>query len=152
MAAVAATAPAAPVPILLRDTVYVDRVILAWEPAVDPDGDVQRSAVRWWLDGVDAALATEFHTGEHHADLDGDVAVGDVVHWQVAAEDTWGVGAWSDVQSLTVIEKPAAVVDAGDEAQEPAAEPAACATGPGAFSVLGVIAVATALVRRRAGK
>ncbi len=154
VAAVASSAPSAPVPILLRDTVYVDRVILAWEPAVDPDGDVQFATVRWWLDGVDPSLAAEFNTAGRHVDLDGDVAVGDVVHWQVAAEDTWGLGAWSTIQSFTVIEKPVAIVaDAGEDAvDEPADEPAACATGHGGFTLLGAASIVSSLVRRRVGR
>lgn len=151
VAAVAATAPAAPTPILVRDAAYADRVILAWEPAVDPDGDVQFTTVRWWLDGVDSLLATEFDTRDHHVDLEGKVAVGDVVHWQVAAEDTWGLGAWSPVQNVAVVEEPLVVAEQGDGDARPAEEPAGCATGRGGFGLGGAAVIAIALLCRRAG-
>lgn len=127
VASIASTAPSSPVPTLVRDTVYPERVVLAWEPAADPDHDVQGYTVAWWLDGADVTEAETKSVGGTWVDLAGNFDVGDVVHWTVTANDVWGAGATCAVQSFSVVEAPDLVVDGGGEAPEPAS----CATTPG---------------------
>ncbi len=150
VAAVAATAPAAPTPRLLRAEVPADRVFLAWEAAVDPDEDVQRYVVSWWVDG--GGEPDEVTTGATELALTGEVEIGDVVRWTVRAEDVWGAGATSAETTFTVVAPLEAPDDEGEDTA-PAPEPATCAvsdrSAPLAVS-LGALVAATRR-RRRVG-
>ncbi len=136
--AVANTAPAAPVPRLVAETAELPRAILAWEPAVDPDGDVGSYVVRWTI-GEDADEATVRGTT---LDLSGEVDEGDVVTWTVAAVDPWGEGPASDPVTFTVVALPAAE-------PAPAEEPGGCDTGGGAVGIVGVGFAMLLAARRR---
>jgi hypothetical protein len=146
VAAVANGAPAAPVPRLVAETAELPRVLLAWEPAVDPDGDIRSYRVVWTV-GEETREAT---VSETVLDIAGDVADGDVVTWTVAAEDTWGEGPASEPVTFTVIAAP--VAEALPEDVAPPAdedEAATCGGVGGGISVLAVLAAAAAGARRR---
>ncbi|MFZ5481581.1 MAG: S8 family serine peptidase [Myxococcota bacterium] len=132
VAAVYDRPPGVPEPRLLADEVEVTRVVLAWEPAADEDGDVLHHVVRW--DG-----------GEHVVygttlDLTGEVDVGDTVTWTVAGVDPWGEGPSSDPVTFTVV--------AVAEVAVPAGTTGGCGAGGGAWVLLGGVAA----TRRRAGR
>jgi subtilisin family serine protease len=142
VAAVANSAPAAPVPRLVSETAELPRVLLAWEPALDADGDVQSYTVRWSLPGDDEPR--ESVVTETTIDLSEDLEEGDVVTWTVSATDPWGEGPESAPLTFTVV---AAPVEA-PPADEPRPEsPSTCAASPtgGALTV----ALAALLIRRR---
>lgn len=132
VATVANGAPAAPVPRLVAETVPAERVILAWDPAADPDGDVLGYDVSWTVDG-DAHAETTTAT---RLDLSGRQAEGAVVTWTVTAVDPWGPGATSAPVTFTV-----------EEAEEE--ETGGCAVAPGAGGMAGVLLAVAALSRRR---
>jgi len=133
--AVANEAPGAPVPLVPGEEAWEDRVILAWEPAVDPDGDWVVHTVSWWLD---PAKVVEVEADGASLDLTGEVAAGDTVSWQVSAADGWGRGPASDVRSFLVVEV----------ARRAEPDPSCAAAGPrrGLWPILLALA---ALARRR---
>lgn len=146
VAAVANGAPAAPVPRLVAETAELPRVLLAWEPAVDSDGDVRSYRVVWTV-GEETREAT---VSETVLDIAGDVADGDVVTWTVAAEDTWGEGPASEPVTFTVTAAPVAEAlpeDAAPPAEDD--EAATCGGTGGGMSVLAVLAAAAGARRRR---
>lgn len=137
VAAVANGAPAAPVPTLVSDTAEHPRVLLAWAAAADPDGDVQGYVVRWST----ATASEEVSVLGTTLDIGGDVAIGDVVTWSVAAVDPWGEGPSSAPRTLTVVAPPEA--EPATELEKPAEEGGSCATagGPAWLALVGVLAM-----------
>ena len=128
VAAVAASEPEAPVP-LAAETAEAPRVVLAWEPAVDPDGDVEAYVVRWndGEDHEDTVTDTWLSIGE-------DVEVGDVVTWTVAAVDSWGEGPASAEASVEVVAMP-------EETPTPEAEGCDTTRSPAWLGLLALIGV-----------
>ncbi len=100
VAAVANTEPLAPVPLRVVETTPKGRAVIAWEPAVDPDGDVLTHEVSWWWEASDK---NKLQTTDGWVDLDDYLEVGDVVTWKVRAIDPWGPGPWSAETTLTVV-------------------------------------------------
>lgn len=139
VAAVANTAPLAPVPRYVADTAELPRVVLSWIPAEDADGDVMFHRVRWSLGGEEVTAEVD---GDH-LDLSADVVEGDVVTWTVAAVDPWGEGPESEPLSLTIValEQPVAPVVTEEE-------PTTC--GGGSPWVLGAGLALLGVARRRA--
>ena len=117
---------------------------------MDPDEDVQRYVVSWWVDG--GGEPDEVTTGATELALTGEVEIGDVVRWTVRAEDVWGAGATSAETTFTVVAPLEAPDDEGEDTA-PAPEPATCAvsdrSAPLAVS-LGALVAATRR-RRRVG-
>ncbi len=142
--AVANTAPEAPIPTRVLAKTYVGRAVLAWEPALDADSDVQGYTVRWWPAGGEEAEAEVISLGGTWVDLGGELAVGDAIEWKVAAWDVWGEGESSAVQSLSVVDLPPPV-----EAEPAPATPATCATTAGAGAVSLLVAFGVVVRRRR---
>lgn len=92
--------PNQPVALSPDDTVTEDRVLLTWQPAVDPDGDPLQHRVTWtFADGTERSLVVE---EGHRLDLTGLVAAGDTLTWTVAATDTWGYGPSSEPLTFVV--------------------------------------------------
>lgn len=149
VAAVANTAPSAPVPSLTRETVYEGRAVLAWEPAVDADDDVQGYSVSWWLDGTDESGANTQSVAGTWVDLGDKLEAGDVVHWTVTARDVWGDGLPSAVVSFSVVVAPMADADEGDGEEE--GEPAAACASARGEGIAGIGAAFWAIRRRRRG-
>lgn len=146
VATIANAAPAAPVPRLVRDVVFPEHILLAWEPAVDADGDVIAYTVEYWLDGDEETVVTTTVAGEV-LDLSDQLAAGIEVTWRVAALDPWGAGEWS-VEIRFSIEDPPTDngEDPGEEGEDPAAT---CATSTSPPSALAALLVAAAVRRRR---
>ncbi|MDP2307814.1 MAG: S8 family serine peptidase [Pseudomonadota bacterium] len=146
LAAVANGAPAAPVPRLVAETAELPRVLLAWDPAVDPDADALTYVVTWSVNGSEPE---DDDVAGTLLDLAEEVEEGDVVTWSVAAVDPWGLGPSSAAVTFTVVGAP--------EAAEPVPEDEALAGtcggvgSAGALSVLGaLLGVARRRRRRRA--
>jgi subtilisin family serine protease len=149
VATIADSPPGAPTARLTSNTVYADRIVLAWTPADDPDGDVFGYAVEWWRsDKADRPqnLAVSTLT----ADLTGLVSAGHEVSWRVAGTDPWGAGAWSDTSTFTIVDAPLEEEAPPDE-EAPDPEPAGCGipgAGHGARAALGGAVFALAARRR----
>jgi len=122
VAAVANTAPDAPE--ALGGEVDGEDPELRWLPVVDPDGESVRYEVDWTLgDDLDAEpvesdtadtgqQALEVYTAivdEPVLDLDGEVALGDVVTWRVRALDAWGASADSEIVQTEVASPPRSI-------------------------------------------
>ena len=124
VAAVADSAPGAPLPLLAATDLYVDRIWLDWEAAADPDGDFLRYEVLWWRAEDDPTEdGTLLDAGSSLAvELTGALEAGDTFSWQVRAVDLWGPGPWSEVATHTVLDRPVA--------QTPDPVPQGCATAP----------------------
>lgn len=102
--AVANAAPEAPVPDMVEVALqYVDRVWLDWLPAADPDGDVLRYRVQWWVEDGEPVVVDVDGLA---LSLTGQVNADEVVSWQVQATDMWGEGPWSEVVTFTVSDRP----------------------------------------------
>lgn len=133
VAAVANEAPAAPVPAWTDASPAAARVVLAWAPAEDADGDTLTYVVDVKLGDGEPVRTSLDGTS---LDLTGTVAEGDVVTWSVAAVDPWGEGPASDPVTFTVAtEAPAPAVE----------EPGGCGVVPPA----GVVGVALAMLGAR---
>ena len=117
--AVANEAPLSPTP-LGPEAPWVDRVLLEWEPALDPDGDWLDYELSWSVEGVETVVLTEGTS----LDLTGEVEVGQTVTWSVTALDLWGAGAPSEEATFTVQAKPEP-----PEREEPE-PPEGCQTAP----------------------
>ncbi|MBN1335993.1 MAG: S8 family serine peptidase [Deltaproteobacteria bacterium] len=135
--AVANAAPGAPVPLVPGAEAWEERVLLAWVPAVDPDGDWLEHTVSWWVDEGPVQEATLEGSS---LDLSGAVQAGDRVSWQVSATDLWGPGEASDVRSFRVVETP--------RRMRPDASCAATGRRHGAWAILLAL---LAMARRRRG-
>ncbi len=148
VAAVAASAPSTPVQTLLMDPSYDGRLVLAWEPATDPDNDILGYTVLWWTLHPETPHIIE--TTDTWVDI-GDrktVKVGDVVGWQVSARDTWGSGPLSVVGTTTLTALPEAPVIA-QPTSYPEAESSNCAHAPATpWALLALTFLRRALRRR----
>jgi subtilisin family serine protease len=135
--AVADDPPAAPEPRIPQEQAAVDRVLLAWDPALDPDGDWLSYSVSWWLDPAFVQVIAVEGTS---LDLTGRVRRGDLVSWQVSAIDRWGPGPASPARSFRVVGTP-----------HPLAADASCAVaGERRGGLMGILLALVALARRRA--
>lgn len=153
VAAVANTAPLPPVPAFVRAEVQEGRAILAWEPAVDPDGDVRAYDVAWWR-GDDVEGAATVSTTGTWIDLGAELTAGDLVSWRVLAHDAWGPSEWSATSSFTVLaaaEAPDPAPPAAEVASTPDEPPAAtaCATGSATANAAALVLAVGACARRR---
>jgi subtilisin family serine protease len=157
VAAVANTAPQAPVPRWVADTAELPHVRVAWQEAVDPDNDVGHYVVRWTVTHVDGAVeAQEATTTDTMLDVSEGLVVGDVVRWSVAAVDPWGEGLASAELSLEVVPVSAVAVPDGESAQDadPASPQSGCAAvgRRGVGDGVGLLIVAGMMVARRIGR
>jgi subtilisin family serine protease len=141
VAAVADTEPSAPTPRLTTDEALAGRVLLAWDAAEDPDGDVLGYEVAWWTN--DDADATSVTTTDTALDIGPEVSVGETVSWHVRAADPWGDGPWSETETITVV----AEQDPPTPESPVTEDPGGCATAP-APGLAGLVALAL-LARRR---
>jgi subtilisin family serine protease len=157
VAAVANTAPAAPVPRLVSDTAELPNVRVAWEPAADPDNDVGHYVVRWTVTHADGSeVAQESTTTDTMLDLADGLVAGDRVRWSVAAVDAWGEGAASEERSFEVVPVSEVIVpgdDISQRADEDEVASSGCATtggsGVGNGAALLIAAGALACAARR---
>lgn len=157
VAAVANTAPQAPVPRWVADTAELPNVRVAWQEAVDPDNDVGYYVVRWTVTHVDGAgEAQEATTTDTMLDVSEGLVVGDVVRWSVAAVDPWGEGLASAELSLEVVPVSSVAVPDGDAAQDadPASPQAGCVAmvRRGVGDGVGLLIVAGMVLGRRSGR
>lgn len=140
LAAVANGAPEAPVPTLIAATAELPRVLLNWEPALDPDEDALTYVVTWSVNGGEAEVN---EVKGRMLDIAGDVQEGDVVTWSVAAVDPWGTGPASASVTFAVVGAP--------EAPEPVAleeeRPATCG-GAGSMGGMWMMGALVGLARR----
>ena len=107
--AVANATPGAPTPVAPLDEAYMDRVILYWDTAEDPDDDWLTYEVSWWTGADDSYATTEIVDGDR-LDITGEAYLDAVVNWKVTAMDLWGPGDPSETVSFTVV---------GNEVEEP---------------------------------
>lgn len=143
VAAVANSAPEAPVPILVSDPSYEGRLVMAWEPARDDDDDVIDYVVEWWTLHPEEPHVIE--TADTWIDI-GDrktVKPGDVVSWTVRARDPWGDGPASGV---VVVGFEVAPEPPPTPPPPPTPAPEGCASAPGGG---GAWLLGLALLRRR---
>lgn len=77
-----------------------ERVMLAWAPPEDPDGDTLAYRVRW-IHPSDPGNERSVLVDRPWLDLTELVSRGEV-QWRVRAVDLWGPGEWSQTQVLTV--------------------------------------------------
>ena len=101
--AVANGVPGSPTPLAPLDEAWMDRVILTWEAAEDPDDDWLSYEVSWWIGPDDSYATTEIVDGTR-LDITGEAYLDAVVNWTVAAVDLWGPGEVSEIASFTVVE------------------------------------------------
>ncbi len=101
--AVANDLPAPPVVLGPRDEAWVDRVLLRWEPATDPDGDWLTYELSWWKGDEPSTVAVHEIDGTTF-DLTGLAATGETVSFWVRSADPWHHGTESEVVSFTVTE------------------------------------------------
>ena len=149
-AAVAAVANALPGAITVSgpgETAPADRIVLTWEPAVDPDGDPLVYAVRWWVDG-DEDAAEEALLDAAALDLTGALDAGALLSWRIQAVDAWGAGPEAAPPDVRIEEPP------GPPAREAAPqrvddERGGCGVVPVGGGALLAVAGALAAVRRR---
>ena len=153
--AVANTLPNQALPLSPLERAYDARVLLTWQPAVDPDGDPLQHWVRWWTDGDEEAATTVLVEDGSRHDLTGAVAAGSVLTWTVWATDRWGAGPASEPVTVTIEATPAEPVGAEDTGLEgvpeiasfgsaqTTARPAGCAVSraPTAAAALGLLAL-----------
>lgn len=105
VAAVANTAPAAPVLLTPSGEIYLDQATLRWEPAVDPDAEALSYEVEFTpASNPEGSWSVE--TSETALDLRPDVLAGEGVSLRVRAVDAWGPGVWSDAVALTILSDP----------------------------------------------
>jgi subtilisin family serine protease len=159
VAAVANTAPEAPVPRLVAETAESPNVRAAWEPAFDPDGDVHAYRLRWTtVRGSGETVTGEAEVAATWHDLSDAADVGDRVTWTVAAVDAWGEGPSSQPVTFDVVPVSETIVPSDDEAPtdtSPDGEVSGgggCASVPGARGGLlaaGLSGLLAALRRRR---
>lgn len=149
-AAVAAVANALPGGITITapgDTASADRVVLAWEPAVDPDGDPLVYDLRWWVDG-DEDDAVQVLVDQPWLDLTGELDPGDVLTWRVQAVDAWGAGPEAAPADV-LIEAPPSEPARPAAPQRVEEGSGGCTSAPGAGGLAGLLLGALGLVRRR---
>ena len=126
--AVANAAPGAPDLFAPLETAWEGRVLLQWDAAADPDGDVLAYTVSWW----DAALAepgeddvqTATVTDGTVLDLSAELAAGDTVAWTVQASDAWTVGPAAEPATFTVEAAPQPPEPTDDTGVEDGVQPA----------------------------
>jgi len=119
------------------DAVSSDRVLLRWEPAVDPDDDRVQYELSWSVNGGEVTVLDLDGTVY---DLTGRVVEGDLVSWQVQARDAWGPGEGSEPASFEVV--------APAVGPEPLAS-GRCAAVPGGGGLVGLLVGLLAMLRRR---
>jgi subtilisin family serine protease len=134
--AVANAEPLAPVPIPVERS-YAPRAVLSWEPAADPDGDVQAYVVRWSRNGEPEVVVETEGTS---LDVGPEIEAGDVVSWRVRAVDAWGPGPWSDVVEMRMV--------APDVRPAPVEEPARGCSHASPAGWLGIVGLLAARIRR----
>ncbi len=101
--AVANGVPGSPQLIAPLDEAWMDRVILTWEAAEDPDDDWLSYEVKWWSGPDDSYATTEIVDGTS-LDITGEFYVDAVVNWTVSAVDLWGPGETSETATFAVVE------------------------------------------------
>lgn len=134
--AVANLGPPEPPVLPLKAETSPERVLLQWEPSVEPDGDRVRYRVRW-AKARNPNNERSVLVDRPWLDITESVSDGDVVLWRVRGVDLWGPGEWSETQSLSVATPPE------PEVVEPSS---GCGHLPG---TLGWGGLAWLLVRRR---
>jgi subtilisin family serine protease len=131
------------------------RVLLRWEEAVDPDGDLPLYELSWWREGEEAHsldLGRELET-----DLTGLVSEGEQFSWTVRARDDWSWGPAAEAQSVQVVAPAEAPIPEEPDIRAlwsddpPRAAPGGCATA-GAGSALWGLAALAGRRRRRQGR
>ncbi len=143
-------APAPPDLIGPEDEAWVERVLLQWTAAEDPDGAWIDHEVVWYVQTTNVQ-----HVFTHGTVLDitGEVEVGDTVTWWVQGVDAWGGGNPSESRTFTVVdyevEEPEPADD--DDTDEPEDEGCTCSAHGevGGAGVLAALALLALVIRRR---
>ena len=118
--AVANQGPPLPPEIEAEAETLIDRVLLTWEPSVDPDGDADlRYRVRWAYADEPKNERTAV-VDRPWLDLTDRVREGDVILWRVRGIDVWGPGDFSETGSLAIVAPE----------PEPEPEPQGCGHSP----------------------
>jgi len=150
-AAVAAVANTLPGAVLVTgpgDSVTVDRVLLTWDAAEDPDGDPLVHEVRWWTADREEVDAEVVLTDALHLDLTGALDAGDVLSWRVRAVDAWGAGPEAAPPDVAIEPAP----------EEPEADPepvveeepkGGCSVAPSPAALSALLLGLSGLARRR---
>ncbi len=153
--AVANGVPNQALPLSPLDQAYDTRVLLTWQPAVDPDGDPLQHWVRWWTNDDEESARTVLVEDGHRHDLTGEVEAGTELTWTVWATDRWGAGPVSEPITVAIAApptEPTGPEDTGRDdapdiatfgAAETTARPAGCAVSaaPTGTAALGLLAL-----------